>query len=455
MLDEHQQQAAAPRRLVFRQPGKGGAPVDRVFVSGPFSGWKPVHERFRLTPLPDGRGWTINIAFPPGRTPYKFVVFHKGAAKPVWIHDHANPETVDDGFSGKNSVAVVSDNGHLSSLIRWISGGLAVLLAFYLLVELVLRVLFRTRLSAAQRALSAFCLILVLAGGVSLRFHVEQQRALTRAAYVELANLIALFLDGQGIDLTRLGPASTPALTRALDVFFRRARARTEQRWHADLSSTVHRIVIFGPDKQALAVGDRDEFPVAFPNRLDHATLRRHYCREVFKGMFDRLRKVPPGVLTDVLNEGRGTAGSGTFFLASDRLGYNLVLCPVVQDLLPAGWIGMIVLPQQYADSLGETIFIHIAGLVFLLGFSIIIFFLQPLEPVVTPEALGAFVSRHGLTKREAEVIAYLVRGMDYATIADTLFVSLKTVKTHVYNVYKKARVKNRISLIEAVRQYR
>jgi DNA-binding NarL/FixJ family response regulator len=98
---------------------------------------------------------------------------------------------------------------------------------------------------------------------------------------------------------------------------------------------------------------------------------------------------------------------------------------------------------------------VHVLGLLAVIGLSVAVFRFRPVEPAVTPQALADFVHRYALTEREAEVISHLVCGRDYRMIAETLFVSLKTVKAHVYNVYKKAAVKNRIALIEAVRQYR
>ncbi len=52
-----------------------------------------------------------------------------------------------------------------------------------------------------------------------------------------------------------------------------------------------------------------------------------------------------------------------------------------------------------------------------------------------------------GITQREQEVIQLLVTGKTYKEIATALFISLPTVKTHVSNVYSKAKVRNRLEL--------
>lgn len=53
------------------------------------------------------------------------------------------------------------------------------------------------------------------------------------------------------------------------------------------------------------------------------------------------------------------------------------------------------------------------------------------------------------LTKRETEVLEQLSTGMSYAVIAENLFVSPKTIRKHVENIYKKLQVHNKIEAIQ------
>lgn len=52
------------------------------------------------------------------------------------------------------------------------------------------------------------------------------------------------------------------------------------------------------------------------------------------------------------------------------------------------------------------------------------------------------------LTKRESELIALVAEGLSNAEIADTLFISVSTVKKHLNNVFQKTESKNRSQLI-------
>jgi DNA-binding CsgD family transcriptional regulator len=55
------------------------------------------------------------------------------------------------------------------------------------------------------------------------------------------------------------------------------------------------------------------------------------------------------------------------------------------------------------------------------------------------------------LTKRELEILQLLSQGHVYKEISDKLKISSETVRKHVYNVYDKLHVTNRV---EAVNKY-
>jgi len=56
-----------------------------------------------------------------------------------------------------------------------------------------------------------------------------------------------------------------------------------------------------------------------------------------------------------------------------------------------------------------------------------------------------------GLTQREQEILSHLAKGYRYKEIADTLFISVETVRTHLRNIYEKLHVRSRT---EAVLKY-
>jgi DNA-binding CsgD family transcriptional regulator/MFS family permease len=66
---------------------------------------------------------------------------------------------------------------------------------------------------------------------------------------------------------------------------------------------------------------------------------------------------------------------------------------------------------------------------------------------------LTAFVTRHGFTSREAEVLIFLARGRNAQHIAGKLSISHATAKTHIKRVYAKAQVHTHQELLDLMEQ--
>lgn len=63
------------------------------------------------------------------------------------------------------------------------------------------------------------------------------------------------------------------------------------------------------------------------------------------------------------------------------------------------------------------------------------------------------FIKKFGLTPREQDLIPLLIRGLNNKEIAETLIISLSTVKTHIHNIYGKVGVKSRYELFHIVKK--
>ena len=61
------------------------------------------------------------------------------------------------------------------------------------------------------------------------------------------------------------------------------------------------------------------------------------------------------------------------------------------------------------------------------------------------------FIANYQLSKREWEIIEQICKGHTNGQISDKLFISLQTVKDHVYHIYKKTGVKNRVQLVNMI----
>lgn len=60
-------------------------------------------------------------------------------------------------------------------------------------------------------------------------------------------------------------------------------------------------------------------------------------------------------------------------------------------------------------------------------------------------------IEAYGLSPREAEVFRLLAKGRNAEYIQNELFISISTVRTHIYHIYKKLEINSRQSLIDVV----
>jgi hypothetical protein len=90
--------AAATCMKDFRLDGHGTAST--VWLTGDFVAWggDPAHGAIEFTRGADG-AWTGSYVFEAGAHQYKFIVDGSN-----WINDPTNPDEIDDGFGGKNSL---------------------------------------------------------------------------------------------------------------------------------------------------------------------------------------------------------------------------------------------------------------------------------------------------------------------------------------------------------------
>jgi DNA-binding NarL/FixJ family response regulator len=104
------------------------------------------------------------------------------------------------------------------------------------------------------------------------------------------------------------------------------------------------------------------------------------------------------------------------------------------------GYVTKTISPENLADAVrrvadGDAVFSPR-----LAGFVLDAFAARPDVPVADPEL-------DQLTNREREVLRLLARGYAYKEIAKELFISIKTVETHVSNVLRKLQMSNRYEL--------
>jgi DNA-binding NarL/FixJ family response regulator len=129
--------------------------------------------------------------------------------------------------------------------------------------------------------------------------------------------------------------------------------------------------------------------------------------------------------------------------------GMQFIMCTIFRDddsvfnALKAGATGYMLKnddPVKIIDAIRE---LHRGG--------------SPMTPQIARRVLESFKrpavndALHLLTKRETEMLGLLAKGLRYKEIADKLFISAATVRTHIYNIYQKLQVQSRTEAINKV----
>ncbi|MEY4594725.1 MAG: hypothetical protein RIQ47_1135 [Bacteroidota bacterium] len=159
------------------------------------------------------------------------------------------------------------------------------------------------------------------------------------------------------------------------------------------------------------------------------------------------MEKVPDVVLMDINLPGKDGITS-TRIIKNLFPASNVMMCTIYEDdekifnALAAGASGYI-LKSSAGQELVDAIHTIING-----G--------APMSPAIARRVVSSFQQApeknhetgFSLTNRENEILDLLAQGFRNKDIADKLFVSVNTIRTHIYNIYEKLHVKNRIEAL-------
>ena len=151
-----------------------------------------------------------------------------------------------------------------------------------------------------------------------------------------------------------------------------------------------------------------------------------------------------------ILQMGRGRVTSATVSALVGRLGILLIVFAPVSTAI---YVSLAFLPPSYRPNVSLDV-------VFAVGWSVVLIsgFVRYLGKPEAPLESGVgdgFRNAFGITDREAEVIALVAEGLSNQQIADRIHVSLATVRTHLYNVFRKTGARSRVDLLRMAAGYR
>lgn len=190
-----------------------------------------------------------------------------------------------------------------------------------------------------------------------------------------------------------------------------------------------------------------------------------HVLLVVALAVFGGLKELVDGPLTDILDYLALTAlyayGTIVLFLGLNRIEATSLRRLVRRFLILAAilalpWLAQLALeylPNSPAP-LREYPLVQVVYYLCSIGL-VLAYALR--QPEITALSAGcplplSFVQRYNISPRECEIITMMERGYSNSKLAEALFISTRTVKNHVYHIYQKTGVKNKIQLVNLVR---
>jgi DNA-binding CsgD family transcriptional regulator len=136
----------------------------------------------------------------------------------------------------------------------------------------------------------------------------------------------------------------------------------------------------------------------------------------------------------------------------SQRQGEALRVFALITLMTFLAALGSFVASSGRADSRALPLFN--ASLLFLYNIALVTWTVRYISVVEPQAAIGnngqsfeGLAQAYGISHREAEIVELICRGRTNSEIAESLFISLQTVKDHNYNIFRKTGVKNRVQL--------
>jgi DNA-binding CsgD family transcriptional regulator len=117
--------------------------------------------------------------------------------------------------------------------------------------------------------------------------------------------------------------------------------------------------------------------------------------------------------------------------------------------------LAFIPLPRPTRHLIGTSIFILFNVIPFLwLKYFFLEYAESKLKPFDDTAILDSIYNEYDISKREQEIIDLILKGKSNKEIGALLYISVHTVKNHIYNIFKKLKVTTRYELMLFIKKF-
>ena len=132
--------------------------------------------------------------------------------------------------------------------------------------------------------------------------------------------------------------------------------------------------------------------------------------------------------------------------ISSSTAYISVMLALVIAQLVALSFPGAPGILREYGMT--HVVYYLGANILFLVYASKFLFRTDASVPTLLPDR---FIDQYGISPRECEIISMILRGYSNRKIGETLFISAMTVKNHIYHIYRKTGVENKVQLLNII----
>ncbi len=322
--------------------------IEKVIVTGFFSAWDIENDKYVMKKTGDHQWEYLMEDFEPGENAYKYVIFVKGWAAPIWTHD-IKKKTTDDSFGGFNSVYTIPNIRGLRTLVNLLLAGSIILLLLYTILEPLIRWILVLRLPFRVKLTLSMLLVPLITNLAFIFYNIYEIRQIIKQGLIDNMNQIHLVLEGAGIDFNELHSYKNQRIfQREMKKVLANARVRIEKNKLANIQITLSDFFITDTHLEFIFSQSRDEvldIERESQKRLGYK-LRRDFLQTEFLDHYKQEKvdwsQKPRRIFLTVPSRMLGEY-SRKYQHILPWLGFNTIVTPImIQNELKGFYVGMI-----------------------------------------------------------------------------------------------------------------
>ncbi len=400
--------------------------VEKVILTGFFSDWDEADENYLMSPQnndPKNQKWSIETVLPPGEHQYKFAIYLKDRNEPIWSHDLDSYKQIFNGMESLNSLVKVKSYKNITTLLLNIT---------YILLIITVPYLFY--IFSFRSGIKQFLVLLILLIIISNMFFSLTYLFYNRLNYTFTSKSIISILQN---DFER--NSEDEVVVGGIYVTFNYFL------WHKmdkigirNLEDKFRTVSLQYFDKNFNIVdSDYRNLNNVREYTPSHVPLFNYQIQKLKENSVNILNYKLP-VFEKIYNKNHLNAK-------------NTYIYPLIIDNKIDGYIG-ICFSENLVELFNFYMKFNIGAILLFLAI-IFIFTMLRKQPTQDDDTLlKIFVEKYGITNRESDIITYLLEGLSNREIGEHLNISKRTVDNHIYNSLHKASAKNRVELINIIK---